>query len=148
MEEQLARAQATGSMGAGLEPKRVATAGECAHSCLCTPMYPGLWRTLPKELLQLVFARVPVPKINQLRCLSREWRLSLYTGSNFMWACAEAGPKIFETITEHCQGLISVWLYDIRANRWHTFMRQFMEKHSFDTMCAGNLGLMCFVLMR
>jgi len=40
---------------------------------------PVLWRTLPKELLLLVLARLPVLDITRLRCLSREWRKDMAT---------------------------------------------------------------------
>lgn len=42
-------------------------------------MEPALWGTLPNEILFLVFARLPVFGINQLRVLSKDWKREVET---------------------------------------------------------------------
>ena len=44
---------------------------ECAHHAAL--MNPTIWSGLPVELLQSVFARLPLAGIIRLQCLSREW---------------------------------------------------------------------------
>lgn len=57
----------------------------------------NLWRTLPLDLLQLVFARLPLPdEIIRLRVLSKTWDRYL-TGvtPGFTKVCAKSNPSIF-----------------------------------------------------
>ena len=116
------------------------------HSCLCAPMEPALWSTLPNELLHQIFARLPLPQIIRLQCLSTEWEWNLTSeDSEFTRTCSEANPKIFAMVAEgHTYGSVSVRLYDIKANRWHSIVYPYHLYH-VDTLCAGDGGLVCIV---
>jgi len=102
----------------------------CRHVC-CEHeefMKPDRWGTLPHELLQLAFARLPVSKILDLQCLSKDWRESLGArgDSEFLRACDEAHPKMFALVSkvEDHEGpgtLFLVRVLDTKLNAWHAF---------------------------
>lgn len=117
------------------------------NSCLCAPMDPALWSTLPKELLQQIFARLPLAQIVRLRCLSTEWEWNLTSkDSEFTRACAEANPKIVAVVRGgYTQGSVAVSLHDIKTNRWHMFSEHRVADQHVETLSAGDGGLVCIV---
>ena len=63
-------------------------------------MDPAVWRNLPKDLLQMVFDRLPVRQTVRLQCLSKAWRWNvtaktLRLGGLFASA---ASPKMFALV--------------------------------------------------
>lgn len=137
-----------GSIGTSRQPQRLASGGECSSPSVCPWVDPALWSTLPDELVEHVFARLPLPKINELRSLSKQWSLRFMTSEypDFMRACSKAHPKMFGMITQGPLevGVLTVRLYDTEANRWYSYEKP-MAEESFDTMCAGDGGLVCIV---
>lgn len=89
LKKDVALSKTPGRIGTSLEAKRVARAGECTCPCVCSPMNTTLWIALPMELLQLVFSRLPLPKIIQLRSLSKSWNWSL-TSEEREFMCGHA----------------------------------------------------------
>lgn len=67
-------------------------------------MNPDLWSTLPRELLHCISARLPLPQIIRLRCISKE-RMRTITesdsGAEFRRSHAEANPKIFGLVYQN-----------------------------------------------
>lgn len=58
-------------------------------------MSPAIWSALPKDLLERVFARLPLADMIRLQCLSKEWNQKLTsTSSAFKMVCADANPKL------------------------------------------------------
>lgn len=129
------------------EPVGVAVTEDCTCVCVCAGMNPCLWSALPDEVLQLVFARLPLPKLNQLRTLSKKWnrRFSSPEDPEFMRACQAAHPGLFAMVIEGFDlGSISVRLYDTKAKKWYSYIDRMDQDHVF-TMCAGDGGLLCTV---
>lgn len=82
-----------------MDSERVKSA--CEHSCgdHTKLMNPGLWETLPRELLQLVFARLPVDEIGSLQFLNTDWQKTILADSEFHRACNEVHRKMVCLIT-------------------------------------------------
>lgn len=86
-------------------------------------VYPFVWSTLLDQLLlQRIFARLPFPKINQLRSLSKPW---------YQIITSEEGVESLET----CKKAFSTW---------YSFPYLVGEEHGF-TMSARDAGLVCIV---
>lgn len=112
------------------------------------PMNPALWSTLPEELLQLVFARLPWREILELRLLSKQWKQSLSSrNSEFRRVCTEANPRLFAMISPAYEfGVMSIRMYDIKADTWHHLIdRVAGDDEGTWTMFAGDGGLVCVV---
>lgn len=116
---------------------------------------PVLWRTLPKELLLLVFAYLPVPDIIRLRSLSREWRRDMATvNSGINKACDEASSTMvagFSRLHIMCEGFpFPEFLVTICTQSSQYSYR--LEPGNFvpgenlwDDTGAHDAGLVCFV---
>lgn len=122
----------------------------CEHSCPehKEVMSPAVWGALPKDLLQIVFARLPLAAISRLKCLSKEWKASIETAhSDFCQVCEAINPKSsFALVTtdgdQH--GVFWVRVFDMKANRWHEFEFSSGDRYCVAaTACDG--GLVCLL---
>lgn len=99
---------------------RAAVKGEviCKHSCEHHPevVDPRLWRKLPQELVELVFAKLPLPQIIQLCESSKAW-LTMTKSANFGEACSRRYPQLFGLLGWNPHGK-EMWtiMYDIESN--------------------------------
>ena len=130
-----------------MQPTKVKRQIVCAHSCLekGVLMNSGLWGSLPKEVLQLVFARLPVVAIKRLRCVSKEWKVNIDTpGSEFRKACEEASTKTFALVYMDPDDDDRLWarVFDKDSNRWHVFR---INDEPWVQIIAADGGLVCFV---
>ena len=121
------------------------------HVCACTPLCPAVWSMLPVELLQRVFARLPLPDIIRLRVLSKTWD-KYVTGvtPGFTKLCAERNPNMFALISEGSEydgdfGPMVIKLYNSKQKGWHKFVHETCVLLVCETMFAGNGGLVCLV---
>ncbi|KAG0578385.1 hypothetical protein KC19_4G019000 [Ceratodon purpureus] len=122
----------------------------CGHSCPQHKevMSPALWGALPKDLLQIVFARLPLADISRLRCLSKEWKTSIETAhSEFNQVCEAINSRnSFALITtdgdQH--GIFWVRVFDMNANRWHEFEFESGDKYCV-ALVAHDGGLVCLL---
>lgn len=129
-------AKKPGRIGTSLERKRFARAGKCTCSCVC----PASWSTMPVELLQLVFARLPLPKIIQLRSLSKSWNRSFTSEElEFMRACTDAGPRVFAMITDDGDFGVINFSQDVRyqVNPMVFFRRVNVRRTFGNNKCRG-----------
>lgn len=133
--------------------KRTAVEGgstTCGHICPQHPatLDPVVWSRLPEELLELIFARLPVAEIRRLQCLSKQWQRHMVGKSRFKGICAKINSKIFALVSEDVDwyGMFWVKLYDVNANKWHVF-KLFLgaENEPFRTLSAADGGLICFI---
>lgn len=110
-------------------------------------MSPAIWSALPKDLLERVFARLPLADMIRLQCLSKEWNQNLTsTNSAFKMVCADANPKLFAIISGICFiGKFEVKVYDMKSNTWHATMIDTGYEEPFNTMNACDGGLVCFL---
>ena len=79
----------------------VGEAQSCLHLCgnHKEVMLPGLWATLPHDMLKLVFAHLPLNDIRSLRCLFSDWEKTLVSGdSDFLRVCDEVHPRMFALV--------------------------------------------------
>ncbi|KAG0553970.1 hypothetical protein M758_12G055400 [Ceratodon purpureus] len=113
------------------------------------PMDPALWSTLPMEIQQLVFARLPWQDIIRLRCVSKQWKRCVSSENcEFMRLCTEVNPRMFAMINRiYENGTISVRVHDMKRYRWYHFIDRVVMGDEFcsHTMCAGDGGLVCIV---
>lgn len=110
-------------------------------------MSPAIWSALPKDLLERVFARLPLADMIRLQCLSKEWSQNLTSpNSAFKMVCADANPKLFAIISGICFiGKFEVKVYDMKSNTWHATMIDTGYEEPFNTMNAFDGGLVCFL---
>lgn len=87
-------------------------------------MNPNLWGNLPQEILQNVFAHLPLGEISCLKLLSKEWR-QIVSSADFQRVCSEVYPKLVCLLTrdrgargEH--NLFWVRVMD-HSQKWHTY---------------------------
>ncbi|KAG0566855.1 hypothetical protein KC19_7G093000 [Ceratodon purpureus] len=132
-------------------PKRKGTAviekpNECCEH-LCSFMNPALWSTLPTELLQMVFARLPFPQVYQdLRLLSKQWKWNATAGdSELNRARSEVNPKFFAMLFDHVwvtddYRFSESYMYDAKDNLWRLFPRQ-----EYGKIMSASGGLVCCV---
>lgn len=97
----------------------------CSHICNEHAEVKN-WGSLPRDLLHLVFAHLPVGDILHLRCLSKEWKRALVTtkGSPFIRVCDEVHPKMVAFIRKLGNNSVpgKVYLlrvFDVKTNSWH-----------------------------
>jgi hypothetical protein len=125
----------------------------CKHLCAhhTALMDPAVWRNLPEEVVQMVFARLPLHQIVRLQCLSKAWRWKVTAAeSGFRRLCASAGlqkPNMFALADEalHGMGIVSIKLFDAEAHKWHVFEMTLQPQFYCETMSACDGGLVCFV---
>lgn len=138
-----------GSITRELKRRVVETESPCGHVCPQHPamLDPAVWSRLPEELLELTFARLPLPNIQRLRCLSKQWDRSLNEKSHFKATCAEVNRKIFALLEENIDDYGKFWikLYDMYSNRWHVYeLILGDDTEPFKTMSAADGGLVVF----
>lgn len=111
---------------------------------------PAMWSRLPEELLELVLARLPVPEVHRLRCLSKKWRRNLVEKSRFMDMCAKRkSMNVFALISQDVDryGMFWVKMYDMDTNKWNVF-KLFVgnsQEQPYQTMSSTDGGLVCFI---
>lgn len=144
--------------------KRPSVQGQvtCQHSGEHHPelVERWLWRKLPQEVVELVFAHLPLPQIVGLRTCSEAWSV-LSKSSNFLDACSVRYPKLFGlSVWEvHCESMRTT-VYDIKSREWlgvelgappRSFFvdDEIYDDYSIDTYknarYASDGGLDCFV---
>lgn len=116
------------------------------------PLYRSVWRNLPPELQQNVFAQLPLRHIVRLQTVDLAWHhyVSGVPGAipDFMRKWDEINPKTFGMRCDRDDfddaGIVAVRVYDSDSNKW----RKFTHTSIFgfiDTMHAGDGGLVCIV---
>ncbi|KAG0579974.1 hypothetical protein KC19_4G139300 [Ceratodon purpureus] len=106
--------------GTEVHSRTVRSTVTCRHSCKLHPelMDSNLWSKLPEELVQLVFARLPLVKIFDLCAQSSAWSTMSRT-SNFRGVCSKRHLKLLGFVGVDAD-LEIVWnsVYDIKSNKW------------------------------
>ncbi|KAG0617813.1 hypothetical protein M758_4G017000 [Ceratodon purpureus] len=141
----------------GAERRQGSTAVEtqliCKRSCPehKEVMSPALWGALPKDLLQIVFAHLPLADFSRLRCLSEEWRDSIETPhSEFIQVCKAVisthtnSFALISTDKDDMYGVFWVRVFDMKANRWHEFEFDSEKKYCV-ALVACDGGLVCLL---
>ncbi|XP_024376515.1 uncharacterized protein [Physcomitrium patens] len=116
------------------------------------PLDPGVWSKLPLDLLEFIFARLPIDFIVRLRALSKAWKRELSTCSSFTTECAKSQPNLGAIMgfsTDSCW----VRVYDTTVIRppyenprkWHAFRIKNIPKLYASSMTACDGGLVCIV---
>lgn len=123
--------------------------GMCTYTCAHHPelVDSGLWRRLPQELVELVFAILPLPRIFELCESSKAWS-ALSKSSNFRQACSEGHPKFSRLVGFNCH-FESTWtrIHDIESE-WLCIEQTCLpggdgtNYHETISSCDG--GLACF----
>ncbi|KAG0556145.1 hypothetical protein KC19_11G029500 [Ceratodon purpureus] len=120
---------------------------------------PRRWGSLPGEVLEAVFARMPTDAICRLRVLSRTWNKAASTNSTFTRLCAELQPSLYALLWEVYSeeppwetARFACRFYDASACKWmHPFRlgdRMWIgskDDVSMDLGTASDGGLVCFV---
>ena len=92
--------------------------GMCTYTCAHHPelVDSGLWRRSPQELVELVFAILPLPRIFELCESPKAWS-ALSKSSNFRQACSEGHPKLSGLVGFNCH-FESTWtrIHDINPS--------------------------------
>lgn len=78
---------------------------------------PEIWGALPRELLHMVFARLPVHEIVSLQFLSKEWR-QIVSSADFHRVCNEVYPKLVCFISRDQHYRFWVRVLD-HLGKWH-----------------------------
>lgn len=120
----------------------------CRHICIHHPemIDPGLWSNLSEDLVGLVFARLPVSRIVELKNSSSAWS-SLSDSSSFKESFAEANPNLFGLLGWD-NNLETFWtrMFDAKSKEWHGVKLNFPLDHGYmDSWYACDGGLVCFV---
>lgn len=130
--------------------KRAAVNGPqvCRHICIHHPemIDPGLWSKLSEDLVGLVFARLPIPQIIELRKCSTAWS-SLSETSSFKRSFAEANPNLFGLLGwDNDLETFRTRMFDAKSKEWHGVELTFpLENGYMDAWYACDGGLVCFV---
>lgn len=105
--------------------KRAAVKGEvmCKHSCEHhgEVMDPRLWRNLPQELVELIFAELPLPRILELCECSKAW----LTMTNSLALLAKFVQNATLNSSGYWDGIsMARWttMYDIKSKEWHRLL--------------------------
>lgn len=121
-------------------------------------MDPLLWSTLPRDLLELVFARLSIVKIIDLCVLSMQWS-EMSKSPNFRRVFSERYPKLFELVGRCKTGeILDEVVYEVkfndptlRAPGFAPFLRPFGSRRVNNTKGYGipwtesDRGLVCFI---
>ncbi|KAG0597506.1 hypothetical protein M758_12G000100 [Ceratodon purpureus] len=122
------------------------------------PTWGNLWRSFPEDLVEMVFARLPVGRIVELMRDSHAWS-TMSKSSHFRRACAERHPCSFLGLVRWVTawgggGSVRATVYDHESNEWAGFdlagfppgVRGDSVRRSYrDSMYAFDAGLVCFV---
>jgi len=132
--------------------KRAAAAGNgsqvCRHVCIHHPemIDPGLWSKLSEDLIGLIFARLPIPRIIELQKSSSAWS-SMSDSSSFKRSFADANPNLFGLLGWD-NDLETFWtrMFDAKSMEWHGVELNFPRENGYmDSWYACDGGLVCFV---
>lgn len=125
-----------------------------AHVCMCVctpPLCPAIWSMLPVELVQCVFACLPVIDIIRLRVLSKTWdRYVTGVTPGFTKLCAKRNPNKFALISERNinnddLGPMAIKLYDRKENKSYQCVHESKALVFGETVFVGDGGLVCLV---
>lgn len=121
----------------------------CGHFCSKHEelLNPSVWGNLPRELLPLIFARLPLRGVGRLRSISKEWRRSVDSiESDFSQALRAVNHTMLALISPMVDALgdFQVRIYDVKTNNWHCYEMHATLVDSI-TMGAADGGLVCFV---
>lgn len=120
----------------------------CTHTCIHHPeiVNPGLWSKLGEDLVGLVFARLPIPRIIGLRKCSEAWS-AMSDSSSFKGAFAEANPKLFGLLGwDSDLENFRTRILDVTFKEWHCVDLDFPKGNGYmDSWYACDGGLVCFV---
>jgi hypothetical protein len=104
--------------------KRIAGKGQmsvCKHICEhhAEVVDPWVWGNLPRELVELVFAKLPLPRIIELRKCSKGMPRMICKTSDFRGACSESHPVLFGLLgwDAHHESL-GTRLLDVKSKEW------------------------------
>lgn len=109
----------------------------CVHEKV--DMDSALWCNTPQTILELVFARLPLHQIFQLRGLSKHWRASIMSPS-FQSAFGTTTSRRFAIIAGSVRKRL--WSFGTTERKWYTLPFDFLPAHC-DFPVAGDGGLLC-----
>lgn len=93
----------------------------CKHICEhhAEVVDPWVWGNLPRELVELVFAKLPLPRIIELRKCSKGMPRMICNTSDFREACSESHPVLFGLLgwDAHHESL-GTRLLDVKSKEW------------------------------
>ena len=126
----------------------------CKHSCEHHQevVDPRVWRNLPQELVELVFAKLPLDAILGLCDVSRAW-CAMSRSSSFCGLFSARFPKLFGLLGMGRVGSIyslTTTIYDEESNKWLCYIDEkwpllMRDKAYHNSMFACDGGLVCFV---
>lgn len=104
-------------------------------------MDPKIWSNIPPNLLEVIFSRLPLQSLVQIRNLTKQWR-SDFTSPIFQRVCSESRPMGFAVVESEKTDPKRVWVYDALARSWHALPLAYLP---FSYLVAADGGLFCFV---
>ncbi|KAG0584463.1 hypothetical protein KC19_3G211800 [Ceratodon purpureus] len=126
----------------------------CKHSCEHHQevVDPRVWRNLPPELVELVFAKLPLDAILGLCDVSRAW-CAMSRSSSFCGLFSARFPKLFGLLGMGRVGSsysLNTTIYDEESNKWLCYIYEnwsfpMPDKAYQNSMFACDGGLVCFV---
>ncbi|KAG0613723.1 hypothetical protein M758_6G125100 [Ceratodon purpureus] len=139
----------------------------CGHSCSVHMELPNsaLRGSLPHEMLQLIFSRLPVQDIRSLRFLSKAWKTMVTIDTSFHRICDAVHGRLIALVTSaHFLKPGTFWIrvFSTKSNSWDSFeivikrpalagpvrLTAASERNSglvtTEAVC-GDGGLVCFV---
>ncbi|KAG0591133.1 hypothetical protein KC19_1G152500 [Ceratodon purpureus] len=98
----------------------------CGHSCSVHMELPNstLRGSLPHEILQLIFSRLPVQDIRSLRIfLSKAWKTMVTFDTDFHRICDAVHGRLIALVTAHSHKPGTFWIrvFSTKSNRWDSF---------------------------
>ena len=97
----------------------------CGHSCSVHMELPNstLRGSLPHEILQLIFSRLPVQDIRRLRFLSKAWKTMVTFDTDFHRICDAVHGRLIALVTAHSHKPGTFWIrvFSTKSNRWDSF---------------------------
>ncbi|KAG0582857.1 hypothetical protein KC19_3G091600 [Ceratodon purpureus] len=121
----------------------------CAHFCSHHPhiVNPGIWSKLMEDLVVQVFARLPIPRIIELRKCSEAWS-AMSDLSSFKGAFAEANPILFGLLgwDADLDKIFCTRFFDVTTKEWHDIEMDLSKENRYKkSLIARDGGLVCFV---
>lgn len=99
-------------------------------------MDSNIWSNLSLNVLELIFARLPLQSLVRLRLLSKQWYSHLSSPA-FQHAFSDGQPKDLAVVD-----FKRAWAYDAKVRRWHAIPLHYLPFHS---VMAADGGLLCCV---
>ncbi|KAG0556977.1 hypothetical protein KC19_11G092400 [Ceratodon purpureus] len=97
----------------------------CGHSCSVHMELPNstLRGSLPHEILQLIFSRLPVQDIRRLRFLSKAWKTMVTFDTDFHRICDAVHGRLIALVAAHSRKPGTFWIrvFSTKSNRWDSF---------------------------